>query len=142
MLYGMILLMKKDLRRWIPIAFMVCTLGSLGFAVLRYFTGLSFPTAIFLLLLEGLLGCMIQQNNGFSKKPMEYLLIFEVTLIISTLLSYPLALAIEYIIAYNVGIGLFVLFMKEDICSKCLEMDWHFRIYYVLRRYHPCRGYQ
>lgn len=120
-LYGMILIMKKDLRRWVPIAFMVCTLGSLGFAVLRYFTGLSFPTAIFLLLLEGLFGCMIQQNNGFSKKTKVYLLIFEVTLIISTLLSYPLALAIEYIIAYNVGIGLFVLFMKNDICSKGLK---------------------
>ena len=121
MLYGMILIMKKDLRRWVPIAFMVCAAGSLGFAILRFFTGLHFPTAILLLLQEGLLGCMIQQNNGFSKKPKVYLLIFEVTLIISTLLSYPLALAIEYIIAYNVGIGLFVLFMKEDFSSKGLK---------------------
>lgn len=121
MLYGMILIMKKDLRRWVPIAFMVCAFGSLGFALLRFFTGLHFPTAIFLLLQEGLLGCMIQQNGGFSKKPRVYLLVFEITLIISTLLSYPLALAIEYIIAYNVGIGLFVLFMKEDISSKGLK---------------------
>ena len=121
MLYGMILIMKKDLRRWVPIAFMVCAAGSLGFALLRFFTGLHFPTAIFLLLQEGLLGCMIQQSNGFSKKPKVYLLIFEVTLIISTLLSYPLALAIEYIIAYNVGIGLFVLFIKEDISLKGLK---------------------
>lgn len=121
MLYGMILIMKKDLRRWVPIAFMACAVGSLGFAVLRYFTGLHFPTAIFLLLQEGLLGCMIQQNSGFSKKPKIYLLIFEVALIISTLLSYPLALAIEYIIAYNVGFGLFVLFMKEGFCSKGLK---------------------
>lgn len=118
MLYGMILIMKKDLRRWIPIAFKVCSAGALGFAILRYLTGLHFPTAIFLLLQEGLLGCMIQQNNGFSKKPKVYLLIFEVTLIISTLLSYPLALAIEYIIAYNIGIALFVLFMKKDIHSN------------------------
>lgn len=121
MLYGMILIMKKDLKRWVPIAFMVCATGSLGFAILRFFTGLHFPTAIFLLLQEGLLGCMIQQNCGLSKKPRIYLLVFEITLIISTLLSYPLALAIEYIIAYNIGIALFVLFMDKNICSIVLK---------------------
>ena len=121
LLYGMVLFMKKDLRRWVPIAFMICAVGSLCFANLRFFTGISFPTAIFLLLLEGLLGCMIEQNNGFSRKPKIYFLIFEVTLIISTLQSYPFALAFEYIIAYNIGFGLFILFMKKKIHSKGLR---------------------
>ena len=118
MLYIIILFLKKDLKRWVPIALYICSIGAIGFALLRYFSGLSFPTAIFLLLQEGLMGCIIQQENGCSNRFQKSLIIFEGTLLLSTFFSYPLTLAIEYIVAYNIGICLFVLFMKKKIHSK------------------------
>lgn len=120
-LYVMVLFAKRDLGRWVPKLFVICAVGALCFAFLRFFTGLSFPSAIFLLLLEAMLGCMIQQNNGFSKKIKLFFLSFEVTMLITTMLSYSLTLACYYIIAYNVGFGLFVFFMKKNVCSRFLK---------------------
>ena len=118
MLYGGMLLLKKDINGRVTAALTICAAGSVGFAILRFFTRFPLPTAIFLLLQEGLLGCLIQLDGGFSDRVKKYLVIFEASLLTAALLSYPTALAIEYIIAYNIGIGLFWAFMEKDIRSR------------------------
>lgn len=75
----------------------------------RYATGLPFPTAFFLLLALGVLGMSIRINGGGFRLQ---ILLFEIGLMISTYLSYS-EKAVQYLLAYNVGIIMFAVFEKK-----------------------------
>lgn len=96
---------------------------SLGAGYLRYATGKPIPTAFPLLFLVALLGIeFFIQENGKKQKAdsMCCLVIFEAVLIMSTKLSYDNWL--YYVVAYNIGIVLFVFMRKREWKSKLLIM--------------------
>ena len=61
--------------------------GSLAIGALRYWTGKPFPTALCLLMCVGLIGYIFKQR-GWDKVLVRLIVIFEVTLIIASALSY------------------------------------------------------
>ena len=94
---------------------------SLGASYLRYITGKPIPTAFPLLFLVALLGIeyFFQVNDKMQKTNIMCCLgVFETVLIVSTKLSYDNWL--YYVIAYNIGIGLFVFMSKQEWKSKLL----------------------
>ena len=94
---------------------------SLGAGYLRYITGKPIPTAFPLLFLVALLGIefFIQENDKIQKMDIMCCLgVFEAVLIVSTKLSYDNWL--YYVIAYNIGIVLFVFMSKQEWKSKLL----------------------
>ena len=96
---------------------------SLGAGYLRYTMGKPIPTAFPLLFLVALLGIeFFIQENGKLQKPDSVccLIILEVALIVSTKLSYGNWL--YYVVAYNIGIVLFVYMRKREWKSKSLIM--------------------
>lgn len=79
--------------------------------IIRRYMEIPFPTAFFLLMFIAFLGIAYNyyiERNISKKEIWSYWIIFEISMIISTLLSYK-DMFVAYIIAYNLGIALFVL---------------------------------
>lgn len=104
---------KNYKERKIKYAWVILCFLCLSTAILRYFTGKHFPTALCLLILVGLLGVMEKKD---SKLGLKFLASYELLLVLSTYLSYG-SQAICYFIAYNLGFLVFFLFKykKMDI---------------------------
>lgn len=88
-----------------------CSLLALFTAVLRYFTGKPFPTAIFLLNGISIIGIYFWYLQAELTKLKFLFIIYEVGLFIAVPLSYPNRV-LEYISAYNIGIIVFIVFAK------------------------------
>lgn len=115
-----ITLMKEDKASVLIILF---SIGSLVSGVLRSYTGIPFPTAFPLLFTVSFLGIYYwecREKRLISKNKLLVLLgIFEVSLILSTKLSYDNWL--YYIIAYNIGFLCFFLADILNIHNKALN---------------------
>jgi peptidoglycan/LPS O-acetylase OafA/YrhL len=99
------------------IFYWIC-IGSLLVGVVRYMTGKPFPTALCLLQSVGLLGYMHKSlESKWSRKYVRCILVFEITLIIASFLSYGNKV-LFYFIAYNIGFIAFYLFEKYDISIR------------------------
>lgn len=85
-------------------------------AFIRFYSNKAFPTALFLLILIGLLGLIEYRERKLIPR---FFLIFELCLFISSILSYPNW--VSYIIAYNCGIVLFYLFLFYKFNIKILH---------------------
>ena len=89
---------KKSKINWLYYA--TCA-GSLAIGTLRSWPGKPFPTALCLLMCVGLIGYMFKQR-GWDKSIIRLIVMFEVTLIIASALSYG-EKVYWYFIAYNLG---------------------------------------
>ena len=99
--------------------------------LIRRITGMPFPTAFMLLFAVSFLGIdfnYVDKNNIGTRENIILLIIFEVGLLISTILSYDNFIA--YIVAYNLGIAFFVFFFYYnyhfDLLSKFSEVGFTF----------------
>ena len=97
-------------------------IGSLAIGVLRNMTGKPFPTALCLLISVGLLGFMQRsyKEKKDGRKFRVMVIIFELTLVIASMLSYGKRVY-WYFIAYNIGFVLFFFFQKYNVSVKMLE---------------------
>ena len=93
--------------------------GSLAIGALRYWTGKPFPAALCLLMCVGLIGYMFKQR-GWNKVLVRLIVIFEVTLIIASTLSYG-EKVYWYFIAYNLGFAAFFLFERYNFGIKAFD---------------------
>ena len=89
----------------------ICSTLALFTAILRYFTGKPFPSAIFLLNGVSIIGIYYWFLQGELVKLKFLFIIYEVGLFLAVPLSYPNKI-IEYISAYNIGILVFIVFAK------------------------------
>lgn len=101
---------KKSKISWLYYA---SSAGSLAIGALRYCTGKPFPTALCLLMCVGLIGYMFKQR-GWDKSIIRLIVMFEVTLIIASALSYG-EKVYWYFIAYNLSITAFFLFERYNV---------------------------
>lgn len=118
--FGILCVAKNKLTIWIPLIYGGLGIGSIICAVARYLLGLPFPTALFLLQMIGLIGC-ISKSKGekFSRQELRAIIVFEMVLAVSTPLSYgnwPF-----YIVAYNIGIAIFYLFKNWELHNVLLS---------------------
>ena len=107
---------KKSKINWLYYA--TCA-GSLAIGALRYWTGKPFPTALCLLMCVGLIGYMFKQR-GWDKSIIRLIVMFEVTLIIASALSYG-EKVYWYFIAYNLGFAAFFLFKRYNVGIKAFD---------------------
>lgn len=89
----------------------ICMIVAVAIGGARRITGKPFPTAFLLLVGLSVLGIYYQYVNGNIKKIAPLWIIYEVCFLVSVVLSYP-GKAVRYIVAYNIGIVLFVIFEK------------------------------
>lgn len=104
--------LKKDVMKTSTLYYLTCA-GSLMIGALRYCTDKPFPTALCLLMCVGLIGYMFK-HRGRDKAIVRMIVIFEVTLIIASALSYG-EKVYWYFIAYNLGFASFFLFERCNI---------------------------
>ena len=110
-------LKKKTLKvDWLYYA--TCA-GSLAIAALRYWTGKPFPTALCLLMCVGIIGYCFKQR-GWNKSIVRMIVLFEMTLIIASALSYG-EKVYWYFIAYNLGFAAFFLFERYNVGMKAFD---------------------
>lgn len=96
-------------------------IGCLVLGTLRYVTGIPFPTAICLLIIVGLLGYIYKESNcQLTKMLWRNILLFEVTLVVASYLSYG-EKVIWYVIAYDLAFLCFYLFEKRNIKLPAFE---------------------
>lgn len=118
--FTILCIIKNKLKKYLPYTFIVIAIGAILCATARYLKGLPFPTALFLLQLTGIIGCISkQEDKSFSLLELKYFVVFEISLFISTLLSYdnwP-----SYILAYNLGCLCFYLFKNYQLCNKLVS---------------------
>ena len=107
---------KKPKINWLYYA--TCA-GSLAIGALRYCTGKPFPTALCLLMCVGLIGYMFKQR-GWDKSIIRLIVMFEVTLLIASALSYG-EKVYWYFIAYNLGFAAFFLFERYNVGMKAFD---------------------
>ena len=93
--------------------------GCLLVAILRYMTGLPFPTALCLLINVGLLGFIDKQAE--RKEILFKGGIYEVLLFLCVLLSYQNR-AVYYFIAYNLGFITYYIFKHVNIHIQVLDI--------------------
>lgn len=93
--------------------------GSLCVGALRYWTGRPFPTALCLLMCVGLVGYTFKLR-GRDKALLRMIVMFEVTLITASALSYG-EKVYWYFIAYNLGFAAFFLFERFNLGVKAFD---------------------
>lgn len=104
----------------LKIIFICSGLLSTIFGFFRFFTGIPFPTAFFLLMMVAFLGILyrgLDDSFIMSKESHYYIFWFEVILIVSCLLSYK-NLWFTYIASYNLGILLSIMLCKKKFYSS------------------------
>lgn len=102
----------------LSICWWVICAGCVGIALLRYFTGKPFPTALCLLMCVGLLGVMDKLNDkGIRSK----LVFFEALLIVCAWLSYG-DRVVAYFIAYNLGFITYYIFQHRNLHVKAFDI--------------------
>jgi len=115
--FGILCCIKNKLKQMISWAYGALAVGAVLCAVTRYVVGMPFPTALFLLQMIGLIGCMSKQEETvFSRNELRYIIVFELTLGIAAPLSYPNWWA--YLVAYNLGILLFYIFRNFNLTNR------------------------
>lgn len=110
--------LKKKMIKVNWLYYAICA-GSLAIGALRYWTGKPFPTALCLLMCVGLIGYIFKQR-GWDKVLVRLIVIFEVTLIIASALSYG-EKVYWYFIAYNLGFAAFFLFERYNVGMKAFD---------------------
>lgn len=111
MFFVMLPFIKNCREHKIKYVWMILCFLCLSTAILRYFTGKPFPTALCLLMLVGLLGVMEKKDPKMALKSLAN---YELLLVLSTYLSYG-SQAICYFVAYNLGFLLFFLFKYKKM---------------------------
>lgn len=118
--FAILCIIKNNLKKHLPYAFSALTLGAILCAIARYVKGVPFPTALFLLQLVGIIGCISkQEGKRFSMLELKYFVAFEIILFITTPLSYSNWLS--YIIAYNLGCACFYLFKNYQLSNNLVS---------------------
>ena len=111
---------KSNMQRGM-VLISICMIVAVAIGGARRITGKPFPTAFLLLIGLSVLGIYYQYVNGNIKKIAPLWIIYEVCFLVSVVLSYP-GKAVRYIVAYNIGIVLFVIFEKfisgKDLISS------------------------
>lgn len=115
--YIIVCFCKRDFGRYIRQSFWLISLGAVLMGIVRRLTGIPFPTAFCLLQLVGFLGCMNNEGVDGQKKR---LFAFEITLLLTSILSYADKSWI-YFISYNLGILFFYFFRYYNIQISVLE---------------------
>lgn len=114
--FGILCCVKNRLKQMIPLVYGTLATAAVLCATARYLIGMPFPTALFLLQMIGLIGCISKkENKALSPKELRYIMIFELTLAIAAPLSYPNWWA--YLLAYNIGILLFYIFKNFNLAN-------------------------
>lgn len=119
--FVLLLMTKKGVMSTGNLYYSSC-IGSLVIGVLRNVTGKPFPTALCLLMCVGLLGFMqrSQEREKDGRKLRVMVVVFEVTLVVASVLSYG-ERGGWYFIAYNIGFMIFFLFQRYNVSVKMLE---------------------
>ncbi len=118
--FTVLLLLKRYKSMTDKLFFAVC-LGSIVIGVLRFVTGKPFPTALCLLICVGLIGYMQKQVGNLMKRKLLYrIVLFEVTLVIASALSYG-DRVYWYFIAYNLGFAFYFMFQRYNVFCVLLE---------------------
>jgi peptidoglycan/LPS O-acetylase OafA/YrhL len=108
-------------RNYINLTFFLICVGSVLIGVARYVTGKPFPTALCLLQAVGLLGYMHHLIEcKWTKSYIRSLLVFEISLVIASYLSYG-DKVLFYFIAYNIGFACFFMFEKGAISIRLFD---------------------
>lgn len=119
-LFFLLLLILKNGRKANGLFYITCV-GSIFLGTLRYMTGQPFPTALCLLMCVGLIGYMQKQSNQLlNKELIRNMLLFEVTLVIASALSYG-DKVYWYFIAYNLSFVVYFLFQKHKWAFRPFE---------------------
>lgn len=115
--FGFLPFALKSGKRLSTCWWVICA-GCVGIALLRYFTGKPFPTALCLLMCVGLLGVMDKLNvKGIRSK----LVFFEALLIVCAWLSYG-DRVVAYFIAYNLGFITYYIFQHRNLHVKAFDI--------------------
>lgn len=118
-----LLLLLKRYKSMTDKLFLVACSGSIVIGVLRFVTGKPFPTALCLLICVGLIGYMQKQvGNLMNGKLLYRIVLFEVTLVIASALSYG-DRVYWYFIAYNLGFA-FTSSSKDIMFFVYLLKNW------------------
>lgn len=96
-------------KKMMSVSYFVFALGALVLGLLRFYFQKPFPTAIFLMSCVGFLGFFYHACKLCIKKLWKHIVIFEVVLIVSSILSYRDMFG-YYLLSYNGAMGLFFLF--------------------------------
>lgn len=116
-----VLLLLKRYKSMTDKLFLAVCLGSIVIGVLRFVTGKPFPTALCLLICVGLIGYMQKQVGNLMKGKLLYrIVLFEVTLVIASALSYG-DRVYWYFIAYNLGFAFYFMFQRYNVFCVPLE---------------------
>lgn len=117
----LLLYVKRNRSKSEGLFYAVC-LGSILVGIARYVTGKPFPTALCLLIGVGLIGYMQKGQSGqtIDRHMIIRIAVFEVTLIVASVLSYG-DKVYWYFIAYNLGFIVYFLFQKYNLYSSPLE---------------------
>lgn len=109
------LLKNKSIRILNCFYYLIC-IGSIVIGLLRYTTNKPFPTALCLLICVGLIDYIQKKlcNGQINSNLIRHIIIFEITLIIASALSYG-EKVYWYFIAYNLGFTTYFLFYKYNI---------------------------
>lgn len=119
-LFFLLLLVLKNGRKPNGLFYITC-IGSIAIGTLRYMTGKPFLTALCLLMCVGLIGYMQKQSNQLLNKDLiRNVLLFEVTLVIASALSYG-DKVYWYFIAYNLAFVVYFLFQKYNWTFRPFE---------------------
>lgn len=110
---------KNEKEHLLSLNIVGISIFSLVVSFLRYNTGISFPTALFLLLGIAFLGLELNINN--RKSFILNLVVYEMTLIVSAYFSYT-EVFWRYIIAYNLGILLFFVFKTFQFQMRYFDL--------------------
>ena len=115
--FGFLPFALKSTKRLSMCWWVICA-GCVGIALLRYFTGKPFPTALCLLMCVGLLGVMDKLNDeGIRSK----LVFFEALLVVCAWLSYG-DRVVAYFVAYNLGFITYYIFQHRNLQVKALDV--------------------
>lgn len=110
---------KNEKEHLLSLNIVGISIFSLVVSFIRYKTGISFPTALFLLLGIAFLG--LELNINSRRSFIINLVAYEVALIVSACFSYT-EVFWRYIIAYNLGILLFFVFKTFQFQMRCFDL--------------------
>ncbi len=130
-LYVVLMGSKKRGKKWVQIAYVSAGVVALLMGWLRMKSGQRFPTAFCLLVMVGLLGYIHKWGKVSRVRFVFLLIMFEVVLLTASITSYGREMLVYYLLGYNLGLILFLLFAITRFQSPVLPQigDWGFTLF-------------